>query len=307
MDRQSSNRAIEQSSNRAIEQSSNRAIEQSSNYTHSVVNHVNHPIATGKYFPKKLLFLFLLFALGFNLYAESAFTLSLKNDIIISTLSAGVYFGAFFVHGTRTSSIQDKRDVNFLDRGLMFNYRTFDTFSTVFAPVLALLPAMVPLGLTQWNIRNDFCIWLTYGVMYFQAIGFTYGTRRAVGRLVARPRPKHYLTNVDGNVLRSNSFPSGTTAMAFMPATFLSVTFSAEFPNSPLRLPIIIGSHTLAAFAGAVRIHGGHHFLTDVLAGAAIGSFFGWLIPTLHRRPGSDDDKLSFHFSGNSAVISLRL
>ena len=69
-----------------------------------------------------------------------------------------------------------------------------------------------------------------------------------------------------------------------MPAAFLSTTFSQEFPESRWKIPVIIGSFTLSSFVGVTRILSGDHFLTDVLAGAAIGSLYGWLIPTLHKR-----------------------
>jgi membrane-associated phospholipid phosphatase len=32
------------------------------------------------------------------------------------------------------------------------------------------------------------------------------------------------------------------------------------------------------------RIRGGSHFLTDVIAGAAIGSLYGYLVPALHLK-----------------------
>jgi len=47
------------------------------------------------------------------------------------------------------------------------------------------------------------------------------------------------------------------------------------------------------------------HFLTDVLAGAAIGSFYGWLIPFLHKRPNIDNG-ISFHLTENGGIISLK-
>ncbi|MDR0411846.1 MAG: phosphatase PAP2 family protein [Treponema sp.] len=42
--------------------------------------------------------------------------------------------------------------------------------------------------------------------------------------------------------------------------------------------------YTLAAEIASMRIVSGSHFLTDVLTGAAIGSFHGWIIPFLHKR-----------------------
>lgn len=88
-----------------------------------------------------------------------------------------------------------------------------------------------------------------------------------------------------------------------MPATFLSVTFSAEHPDSQFRIPIIIGSYSIAVTVGVLSILSGNHFLTDVLVGAAIGSFYGWVMPTLHRRT---NENFSFHFTGNGILMSLR-
>jgi undecaprenyl-diphosphatase len=64
----------------------------------------------------------------------------------------------------------------------------------------------------------------------------------------------------------------------------LSTTFAAEYPGSKWKIPVIAGSYTLAAGIAALRIASGNHFITDVLAGAAIGSLYGWLVPFLHQR-----------------------
>ena len=273
------------------------------------------------------LFLLCCFAFGLNLYAESAFindpgghmpaaepagsafALELRRDIIMSTLALGMFLGAYLIEYTSSIQSRDVNDVNFIDRQLMFPYRS-DIVRNILGPVIVVLPIMVPLSLVEWNLRNDFGIWFTYGIMYAQAAGFAYGARRAIGGLVGRHRPFHYLGCYDEPV-RALSFPSGSTAMAFMSATFLSTTFSTEFSDSLWRIPIIAGSHMLAATLGGSRIMTGHHFLTDVLAGAAIGSFFGWLIPTLHRRPAlhiaNGENKFSFRFTGNGAIMSVEL
>ena len=279
---------------------------------------------------KKSVFLLCFFVLGFNLNAEpvltpdqtepefptdpldlpkSVFALDLKKDIILSALSLGTRFGSRLISdSTIYQKNLDVNDINFIDRGLVFHRSQLRHVASVtMASWIGGLPVIVPLGLVGWSdLRSDFNIWLTYGVMYAQAMGFTLGTRGAIGRIVGRPRPYNYLAGFIEGPLIVNSFPSGTTAMAFMPATFLSVTFSAEFPDSRWKIPIIVGSHTLAAAVGAGRIVAGTHFLTDVLAGAAIGSFFGWLIPTLHRRP-NDENNLSFRFTESGAIMSVRL
>lgn len=73
---------------------------------------------------------------------------------------------------------------------------------------------------------------------------------------VARLRP-------DGS--RRNSFPSGHTATTFMTAAMLSKEYGWRSPW------FSIGGYTVAAVTGISRIMNNRHWLTDVLAGAAIG------------------------------------
>lgn len=78
------------------------------------------------------------------------------------------------------------------------------------------------------------------------------GVKYSVGRL----RP-------DGS--RYNSFPSGHTATAFMTATML-------YKEYGWREPLLgIGGYTVAAVTGVSRIMNNRHWLTDVVAGAAVG------------------------------------
>jgi membrane-associated phospholipid phosphatase len=69
-------------------------------------------------------------------------------------------------------------------------------------------------------------------------------------------------------------------------------------------LPVIIGSYTLAAGIASMRILSGSHFLSDVLAGAAIGSLYGWLIPAVHIK--SNKNNFSMNFTGNGILVALR-
>ena len=50
---------------------------------------------------------------------------------------------------------------------------------------------------------------------------------------------------------------------------------------------MIAGSLSLAVATGVQRILSGNHFITDVLAGAAIGSLTGFVVPFLHTLPKS--------------------
>ena len=73
---------------------------------------------------------------------------------------------------------------------------------------------------------------------------------------VSRPRP-------DGS--RNNSFPSGHTATAFTTATLLHKEYGWRNPW------FSIGGYTAAAVTGFSRIMNNKHWMTDVVAGAAIG------------------------------------
>ena len=78
------------------------------------------------------------------------------------------------------------------------------------------------------------------------------GVKYSVGRL----RP-------DGS--RHNSFPSGHTATAFMTATMLHKEYGWRSPW------FSIGGYSAAALTGVSRIMNNRHWMTDVMAGAAIG------------------------------------
>jgi hypothetical protein len=70
-------------------------------------------------------------------------------------------------------------------------------------------------------------------------------------------------TRPDGS--RNNSFPSGHTATAFMSATMLHKEYGWRSPW------FSIGGYTAAAVTGVSRLLNNKHWMTDVVAGAAIG------------------------------------
>lgn len=82
------------------------------------------------------------------------------------------------------------------------------------------------------------------------------GTVKGLKHTVHRLRP-------DGS--DSDSFPSGHTATAFMTATMLHKEYGWRSPW------FSIGGYTAAAVAGASRIMNNRHWMSDVVAGAAIG------------------------------------
>jgi membrane-associated phospholipid phosphatase len=261
---------------------------------------------------KRIVFLFCFLSLGFNLYSESVYTFDLKKDIIISAFTLGAVGASYFIPGTNNGIPDElnRNEVNFIDRGLMFPeantpHHIRDKMRN-WMPVLTVITPLSVWAIDGWGFdKKDFNTWLTYGIMYLQASTLTLETVEVLKKTVDRYRPRSYFDNSAGKLISNDCFPSDTTAFSFLISTLLSVTFSAEYPDSLWRIPVIAGSYTLAASIGVMGIISGMHFLTDVLAGIAIGSSYGWLIPFLHRRPNIDNG-VSFHFTGNSGVISLR-
>ncbi|MCL1992526.1 MAG: phosphatase PAP2 family protein [Spirochaetes bacterium] len=267
---------------------------------------------------KKCAFLLCFFTIGFNLWSESVFTLDARQDIILSSAALIAFFGHYLIDAEPTvPGVLGRSDVNFLDRAFMADLdlwrfepaRNAVHMGFLLAPWLASFAVTgfdMSDGFGTWFLRG-FDTWFTYGVMYAQAFLFTDGITRTLKKVFNRYRPFVYLAGgSETQAFTTSSFPSGTTAMAFMPAAFLSTTFSAEHPDSPWRLPVIVGSYTLAASMGIFRMLNGEHFLTDVLAGAAIGSLIGWAIPTLHRRVNENNNGVVFLPTANGIIVSIR-
>lgn len=234
---------------------------------------------------RKILITFLLFG-SFSLFSESVYQIDYKKDLILGSTSLALFVPTLFLEAD-ASEISVDPQINSLDKNWTRSYdRTMDEISTYTAYATLLLP-----GISLIEQRRDYSAILTYGVMYTEAFLLTTGSKDLLKYMVTRNRP---YTAYDG-IPRGeeddyfNSFPSGHTAYAFMGATFLCTTFSQEFPESKWKIPVISGSYALAATVAYMRIESGNHFITDVLAGAAIGTFYGWFVPQMHLRPGNEE------------------
>ncbi|MCL1928769.1 MAG: phosphatase PAP2 family protein [Treponema sp.] len=240
---------------------------------------------------RKYFILFCIITASVSCFAESPYSLDLTKDIVIGSVSLGLTVVSVFVtHSASIASCSDiplsKDNVNAFDRNLMFEYsKSPDIASDI---VLYGLMAMPLLSLID-NIR-DGNVWATYGVMYAESVLLVFGTCEIIKNSTARYRPYCYFGDVPSGKSADyyKSFPSRHTAFAFMSAGFLASTFFTEYPDSPWKIPLGVVSYSLAAGVGLSRIFSGNHFITDVLAGAAIGSVYGYLIPWLHLRSKTD-------------------
>jgi membrane-associated phospholipid phosphatase len=82
-----------------------------------------------------------------------------------------------------------------------------------------------------------------------------------------RPWFTREAAKVVGGKTPDHSFPSGHTAASFAAATSLAMAY-------PRARPLL---YLTATGIGLSRIHLGHHFLSDVVAGGLVGTAIGWL------------------------------
>ncbi len=101
--------------------------------------------------------------------------------------------------------------------------------------------------------------------------------------LVRRKRPVLYTSDAvtaKSDPESQQSLPSLHTSLAFAAAT--SYLVIARRQHLPHRTRNTILLYAGAVGVAALRVAAGKHFPTDVLAGAALGSGIGWLVPTIH-------------------------
>ncbi len=268
-----------------------------------------------KIIKKILLKAALTFFLAFRTFSlgaqeSSPFTLSLVKDSILlgsgAILCATDFLLDDIIQFNQTNfdgNILDKGSVNSFDRIFMNPYsNNLDNLGTVLCTASLLLPAA--------NLAVSPSQYLTIAVMYAQTILFAHGTKEALKIFVNRPRPYMYFENYPAEEVQegdwNNSFPSGHTTYAFAGASFASYVFSVYFKDSNLKWAVISGSTLLASGTAVCRMMSGNHFLSDVIAGALIGSASGILVPVLHQKFNSEQkDSSEIQISLNGAGLNF--
>lgn len=124
-------------------------------------------------------------------------------------------------------------------------------------------------------------------VPVLEASVFARWTSRVIKLAVGRRRPyAHYIGPIDDDD-DNLSFPSGHTTAAFSAATAAGmVAHLRGYKSEPL---VWIGGLAFATTTGYLRIAADKHYLTDVLAGAALGTAFGLTVPLLMRRDSGSE------------------
>ena len=184
----------------------------------------------------------------------------------------------------------DPDNVNPFDRTVMMPYsKTLSGISLGIGFAAALTPAML--------FIEPASEYLTIGVMYAEALALSFGTKELIKHLVTRERPYMYDPDTPQSLVESDkhdkSFFSGHTTYAFTGAAFASYVFCKYNPESKWRIPVIAASFSLATATAALRVASGNHFMTDVIAGAIIGTAIGIAVPALHTLLAEKDITVS--------------
>lgn len=199
-------------------------------------------------------------------------------------------------------TVYSKSDVNAFDRELIRPYSEIHDGAADFLLIASLTTPVILLS-------SDKEEWFTNGVMYIETLLIANGLKELAKLAVNRKRPYMYsdrdlpqdeIENGDW----AKSMPSGHTTFAFASAAFLTYTFCRYFPDSPWRIPVSIGSYAIATGVAALRVSSGKHFLSDVLAGAAIGTVVGVMVPFLHTLKTKND--MSVAVTGNGLSFTVK-
>ncbi|MFB0907423.1 MAG: membrane-associated phospholipid phosphatase [Spirosomataceae bacterium] len=114
------------------------------------------------------------------------------------------------------------------------------------------------------------------GLLSSVALLGTYGVGYLLKKGINRPRPyeTHPFIN-NYRIENDESFPSGSTAVAFSMATSLTVNYPKWY--------VAVPAYGFATAVGYSRMRLGAHYPTDVLAGAAIGAGSVWVTHKLNK------------------------
>lgn len=147
--------------------------------------------------------------------------------------------------------------------------------------------ALLPLAVApQFSGKQIFRI----GVIYAETLALSYGLKEVVKGLVVRYRPYAYASSVPASLLVGpgieNSFPSGHVTVAFAAAVSTGYIFDLYNKNTAARVAVWSSALGLATATAVFRVWSGNHFMSDVVAAAALGSLVGFIVPFVHSPPG---------------------
>lgn len=189
----------------------------------------------------------------------------------------------------------DPAEVNALDRGTVGNRSVLaGTLAdvTVYGTIVILpLADVAKLGPSRALVQDLF--------VYIQTLAVNSGLQNLLNFAAARPRPRTYagdLSFIDSGE-GYLSFYAGHVATAFSALSAASFTVQRRYGA---RIWPWIVTALLGTSVAVERVASGHHFPSDVVAGALVGTTIGVTIPWLHAREPTRQARFSIvptHFA----------
>ncbi len=126
-------------------------------------------------------------------------------------------------------------------------------------------------------------------ILFAETLALNQGVTDILKSSIRRPRPYLYYDSPDGNAVVEaydrTSLPSAHTSNAAAGGFFFGTVFCHYYSDSKLKPVVWTLTAGVPALTGYLRVRGGQHFPTDVVAGYLLGGAIGYSVPTLHRKP----------------------
>lgn len=235
-----------------------------------------------------------LFLPGFAL-SQSGFPyeITTENDLPVLGTSAVLFGLGIWADGSAPNNrpfileeVQtlDPLDINEFDRSAT---RRYSPQAAKISDIFMYSAVVAPLSLTLTDMGSKEP--LTVTAMHLETLLLNGGVTYLMKNLFRRTRP--FVYNDDARIPDSlrlsrtarRSFPSGHTSTAFASMVFLATVYGKMNPDSSSKNLVWAGCLATAGMTGYLRYAAGYHYPSDILAGAALGAFAGWLVPQLHE------------------------
>lgn len=218
---------------------------------------------------------------GRPLIAQEADPLFVRGDLVI----AGAFVAGMLAARPLDRAVAERLQVPWAQENRLLK-RAASTFNFTAAPGSVIIgTTMYAVGRVGGNERLA-----SLGLHGTEAIGVGILATAVIKNVVGRARPYVDVKNPrDFGFMRGwgqekyRSFPSGHSTMAFAAAAAVTSETARWWPRSEARWAVGTAMYGGAALVGASRMYSNKHWATDVIAGAAIGTFAGIKTVRYHR------------------------
>jgi len=228
----------------------------------------------------------ILFLLGVNGYGQKTYELETKKDLWLSGIGVGLNLIGYSIPYEDTTieilNDLDKNDIGSFDRSAIYNdSETADLASDILLYSSLSLPLLI---YADKKCRSE---GLVIGVMGLETFLLNNGITTLTKVAVQRYRPFNYNPEVSLEKKlspRSNlSFFSGHTSATTSLSFFAAKVITDLRPEGKYNWAVWTVGSTIPALMGYLRYEAGKHFLTDVIAGYAVGAIIGYMVPAAHK------------------------